>query len=86
MLDVLGDEYIAQHIYQCIAQEFRERLYRRYITDALYCISNRNAAMSVKWSELDTGWERPQKEEDPETIKSRIMKKVNGEEEPDESI
>lgn len=81
MLEVLGDDFIAQHIAQCIAQESRERLYRRYVTDALYCISHCNEAMTVKWSELDTGWTKPEQEQDPEEVKARLLAKLNGEEE-----
>lgn len=86
MLNVLGDDYIAQHVVQCIAQESRERLYRRYITDALYCISRGSEAMTVKWSDLDTGWSKPEPEETPEEVKARLLAKINGEEETDEFI
>ena len=77
MLDVLGDGFIAQHVAQRIMQESRERLYRRYITDALFCISNRTESMVVKWSEIDPGFAKPTAPEDPKEIRARILRKIN---------
>lgn len=85
MLAVLGDGYIAQHIDQCILQEERERLYRRYITDSLLCISD-GKMLNSRWVDLDPGWAKPAKEEDAESIKFRLKAKINGEEGDDESI
>ena len=77
---MLGDDYIAQHIQQCILQESRERIYRQYITDSLFCISGRSQKLVKHWTEIDRGWLKPVKEEDPEEIKSRLLRKLREEE------
>jgi hypothetical protein len=43
MLDVLGTEYIFQHILQTLEAERKETLYRYYVTDALQVIAENTA-------------------------------------------
>ena len=38
---MLGDEYIAQHIFFTLKKEQEDKVFRMYVTDALFAISQR---------------------------------------------
>ena len=51
MLNVLGAEYITQHIIQTLKKEAEQKRVQNYIMDALYAISN-NKRLEKRFVEL----------------------------------
>ena len=82
MLDVLGDDYIVQHIINQNRKEQEERLYRFYIADALFAISSHNQVISKRYNEIYNEVFSEEPEEDPEIkasdIKQSMLKRLNG--------
>ena len=87
MLEVLGDEYISQHVHQAYREYLEQRSYKVFM-------SNRATEMVsiISGTKLETSWNdilndldaieayiKPQTESENE-IKSRILNKLNGRE------
>ena len=94
MLDVLGDEYISQHILQGYREHLEQTSYKVYMSNRAKEIASAmtGTPLETSWSdilhELDASvsYEQPQAESENE-IKNRILKKLNGKEgEADECI
>ena len=84
MLDVLGAEYIKEHIRNVYKQEEKERLYREYVTDALYTLSrvSEGMRMTKRYSEIIAEIYAPkinpvEEEIAAENVKSNIIGKLN---------
>ena len=93
MLDVLGDEYISQHIFQAYREYLEQTSYKVYMsnraTELVSLMSGQQ--LETSWSdilhELDASVTRERKTENENEIKSRILNKLNGREgEPDGCI
>ena len=88
MLDVLGDDYIAQHVLQAYREYLEQTSYKVYMSsvgkEMLSMLTG--TQLETSWSDilhdLDDGvsYEKPQTESESE-IKNRILKKLNGREE-----
>ena len=87
MLDVLGDEYISQHIIQSYREYLEQTSYKVYMSnigkELLSMLSG--TQIETSWSdilhELDASvaYEQPQTENESE-IRNRILNKLNGRE------
>ncbi len=82
---MLGYEYIREHIRQVYRREEQEKLYKEYITDALYSISRASdgARMVKRYSEILTEIYAPkidpeEEEKAAEKVKANIVGKLNG--------
>ena len=84
MLEVLGDEYISQHILQSYHDYLEQTSYKVYMSDMAKNIMSMlsGAEQETSWrdvlTDLDQGlsYEQPQTETEEE-IKSRILEKLN---------
>lgn len=76
---MLGDEYIMQHCEQTIAQEYRDKLYRLYVTDALYALTN-SRPLSVRWIDLQDGTGQQTETRTEQEVIDHIKSKLRGEE------
>lgn len=85
MLDVLGDEYIMQHCEQTLAQEYRDKLYRMYVTDALYALTNCRP-LSVRWIDLQDGTVQQTETRTEQEVIDHIKNKLRGEVTADGSV
>jgi hypothetical protein len=87
MLEVLGDEYISQHILQAYREYLEQTSYKVYMSDKA-----KEIVSILSGTELETSWRdilcdldesvtytKPQTESESE-IKNRILKKLNGRE------
>ena len=87
MLDVLGDEYIAQHVIQSYREYLEETSYKVYMSSI-----GKELLSMLSGTQLETSWsdilhdldasvtnEKPQAESESE-IKNRILNKLNGKE------
>ena len=94
MLDVLGDEYISQHIVQAYREYLEQTSYKVYMSnigkELLSMLSG--AQLETSWSDIlhdldeSVSYTKPQTESESE-IKNRILSKLNGREgEADECI
>ena len=87
MLEVLGDEYISQHVIQAYREHLEQTSYKVYMSNRAKEIVSivSGTPLETSWSdilhELDASvsHEKPQTESESE-IKSRILKKLNGRE------
>lgn len=77
MLEVLGDNYIMQHINNELYTEMVERSYREYVTDILYLIA-KGGYMKKTWSEILEDAMKPTDPRSAEEIKNSIKDKING--------
>lgn len=77
MLEVLGDDYIMQHINNELYTEMVERSYREYVTDILYLIA-KGGYMKKTWSEILEDATKPPERRSAEEIKNSIKNKING--------
>jgi hypothetical protein len=87
MLDVLGDEYISQHVSQGYREYVEQTSYKVYMSnkakDIVSILSGEQQETS--WSDIlldldaSVSYEQPQAESESE-IKSRILNKLNGRE------
>ena len=73
---MLGDDYIVQHCLHKYEDKLKQQRLQRYITDALYAISN-HRAMTMQYSEIEKSLEKPADERTGEQIKNAIMNKWN---------
>ena len=87
MLEVLGDEYISQHILQSYHDYLEQTSYKVYMSEMaknLYCALT-GAEQETSWrdvlQDLNQGlsYEKPQTETEEE-IKSRMLTKLKGKE------
>ena len=76
MLDVLGKEYVSQHIRQSFEQEQKEYLYRVYITESLWCIA-RGRALEVHYKDLLAIQKPEENQQTPEEVISRMKNKLS---------
>ena len=87
MLDVLGDEYIAQHVLQGYREHLERTSYKVYMSNRAKEIVSfmSGTPLETSWSdilhELDASvaYEQPQTENESE-IRNRILNKLNGRE------
>ena len=87
LLEVLGDEYISQHILQSYHDYLEQTSYKVYMSDMAKNIFSviSGAEQETSWrdvlNDLDQGlsYEKPQTESEEE-IKSRMLAKLNGKE------
>jgi uncharacterized protein YgfB (UPF0149 family) len=87
MLDVLGDEYIAQHILQGYREYLEQISYKVYMSNMAKELVSMLAGtqLETSWSDIlhdlddSVSYEKPQTESESE-IKNRILKKLNGKE------
>lgn len=87
MLDVLGDEYISQHITQGYREYLEQTSYKVYMSsigkEMLSILTG--TPLETSWSDIlhdldeSVAYEQPQTESESE-IKNRILKKLNGKE------
>lgn len=70
---MLGDEYIAQHVHYAAIKETEERVYRIYITDALYA----SGRMQRRWIDIIDDLSKPHDKRTPEEIKAHMLNKLN---------
>lgn len=77
---MLGDDYIAQHCFLAYEEEMKEKLYRYYVSDALYAIANRDVKITKRFSELledSTTADDPADEQSAEEIKTNLVERLN---------
>lgn len=93
MLEVLGDEYISQHILQAYREHLEQTSYKVYMSnigkELLSMLSG--TQLETSWSDilhdLDDSVAYEKQTESESEIKNRILKKLNGREgEADECI
>lgn len=72
MLDVLGDEYISQHIYNKRYEELLDISYKSYVTDCLRII----AGVEKRWYSRFENLEKPQKPEPTVNELLAMVKKI----------
>lgn len=80
---MLGDDYISQHIQQSYREHLEQVSYKAYMSDmARHLVSMiRGAEIPVRWADtLVEFTPAPEKTENEQQIKSRIMAKLNGRE------
>lgn len=82
---MLGDEYIVQHCEQTIAQEYQDKLYRMYVTDALYALT-RGRPLSVRWIDLQDGTVQQTETRTEQEVIDHIKNKLRGEVTADGSV
>jgi hypothetical protein len=86
LLEVLGDEYISQHVLQAYRDYLEQTSYKVYMSDMA-----KGIASALTGSEIETSWSdilkdidgsvTPEKQtETEEEIKSRLLAKLNGRE------
>lgn len=76
LLDVLGDDYIVQHLMNAYKEKNEAKLFRTYVTNSLYCMMH-GLTLSVKYSELAGNEESEQPKESEEDIKERMISGLN---------
>lgn len=83
MLDVLGDDYISQHVVQSYREYVEKTSYRIYMSSMFGELAGMIAGSPVerKWSDIladldDTNDDRDQESE--QQIRTRILSKLNG--------
>ena len=87
MLEVLGDDYISQHVLQGYREHLEQTSYKIYMSNRAKEIVSilSGTQLETSWSdilhELDASvsYEQPQTESEEE-IKTRILNKLNGKE------
>ena len=87
MLEVLGDEYISQHILQAYREHLEQTSYKVYMSnigkELLSMLSG--TQLESSWSDIlhdldeSVSYTKPQTESESE-IKNRILSKLNGKE------
>lgn len=77
MLEVLGDEYITQHVLDTYRREQREEIFRVYVADALMSISTRETKMNRRYVDLVKDFESPVETRSASDIISGIKDKLN---------
>lgn len=75
---MLGDEYILQHCEQALAREYRDKLYRMYVTDALYALMHCRS-LSVRWIDLQDGTVQREETRTEREVIDHIKHKLKGE-------
>ena len=84
MLDVLGDDYIAQHILQGYKEYLEQTSYKVYMSNVAKGIASMisGAPIETSWAdilnELNESVTPNQKTESESEIKNRILSKLNG--------
>ena len=79
LLDLFGDEYIAQHVAQTFAHEQEQLVYQNYIADAIYALGH-GKALERRFLDVYQqmhGADHPVDERSAEEIKTDIMTKLN---------
>lgn len=85
MLEVLGDEYISQHILQGYHDYLEQTSYKVYMSDMAKNIVTliSGTEQETRWSDvlndLNPSYEQPQTETEQE-VKSRLLAKLKGKE------
>ena len=85
MLEVLGDEYISQHILQSYHDYLEQTSYKVYMSDMASNIVTliSGAEQETRWrdilNDLNPSYEQPQTETEQE-VKSRLLAKLKGKE------
>ena len=74
MLDLLGDDYISQHIYNERYKEFIDISYKSYITDGFKHI----LGMQERWYDRISGIEKPQETRTAEEVKTHVLNILKG--------
>ncbi len=74
MLEVLGDDWIAQHIYNELQKEYEEKQYKAYITDCLMCI----AGVEERWVDMTSKPKEPTEPEKTEEELIALMEELMG--------
>ena len=86
LLQVLGDEYISQHVLQAYREYLEQTSYKVYMSNMAKEIASMLSGSEVetRWSdilnELDSSVTPVQQTETEEEIKSRLLAKLNGRE------
>ena len=87
LLEVLGDEYISQHIFQSYRDYLAETSYKVYVTNILRGLASMVSGKEVESSyydilqDLDNSVKPAKRAESEQEIKTRILTKLNGKEE-----
>jgi hypothetical protein len=79
MLDVLGTDYIFQHILQTLEAERKETLYRYYVTDVLQVIAentSKNGGMRMNVRYCDLLKNKPQDNRSGKEIAADVIRKA----------
>ena len=87
MLEVLGDEYISQHVLQAYREHLEQTSYKVYMSNrAKEMVSMISGTpLEASWSDIlndldaSVSYSKPQTESESE-IRNRILKKLNGRE------
>lgn len=85
MLEVLGDEYISQHILQSYHDYLEQNSYKVYMSDMVKNIVTliSGTEQETRWrdvlNDLNPSYEQPQTETEQE-VKSRLLSKLKGKE------
>lgn len=87
MLDVLGDEYISQHVLQGYREHLEQTSYKVYMSSVAKEIFSMlsGSPLETSWSDIlhdldaSVAYTQPQTESETE-IKNRILGKLNGKE------
>ena len=86
LLEVLGDEYISQHIMQAYREYLEKTSYKVYMSSVAKEIASAlvGSPIETSWSdilrELDESVTPEKQTESEEEIKNRILAKLNGKE------
>ena len=86
LLEVLGDEYISQHVLQAYREYLEQTSYKVYMTNMVKGIASMLSGNEVEtsWSDilhdLDNSVAPEKQTETEEEIKTRILAKLNGKE------
>ena len=78
LLEILGDDYIADHCLNEYRRQEEEKVYRLYIADSLYCIMNYKA-FGMRYNEIINGMsvDNNVSEISATEIKQNMLKKLN---------
>ena len=85
MLEVLGDEYISQHIFQSYRDYLEQTSYKVYMSNIGKCIASAlGREIESSWydilQDLDGSMKPVKQAETEHEIKTRILAKLNGKE------
>jgi L-rhamnose mutarotase len=86
LLEVLGDEYISQHVFQAYGDYLEQTSYKVYMSNMVTELARAVTGQEVekRWSEILQDIEEstaPEKQTETELeIKNRILAKLNGKE------
>jgi hypothetical protein len=86
LLEVLGDDYISQHIHQGYSEYVEQTSYKMYMSNMVKDIATYVSGVTyeTKWSdildELDGSTTPAKQTETEQEVKSRLLAKLNGRE------